>query len=109
MLGTPAYWESTIPDINGNDRRGYIFNLEPIDAETELLPAYGGEELTSPAVADWTPPNFSDVVVEGGELPAESAVTASLNTSERWRIPMQSCGTLPRFRTCHRRPRCGQL
>lgn len=68
-LGNPAYWESTIPDIRGNDRRGYIFNLEPIDAETELLPAYGGEELTSPVVTDWVPPNFADVVVEGGKLP----------------------------------------
>lgn len=70
-LGTPAYWESTIPDVNGNSRRGYIFNLEPIDAETELLPAYGGEELTSPAVTDWSPPNFADVVVDGGELPSK--------------------------------------
>ncbi|WP_223263028.1 hypothetical protein [Arthrobacter sp. NamB2] len=68
-LGEPAYWESTIPDINGDDRRGYIFNLEPIDADTQLLPAYGGEELTSPAMRDWFPPNFSDIVVEGGELP----------------------------------------
>ncbi|WP_350001718.1 hypothetical protein [Pseudarthrobacter sp. WHRI 8279] len=69
-LGTPAYWESTIPDMNGNDRRGYIFNLEPIDAGTELLPPYGGKKLTSPAVTDWVPPNFADVVIEGGELPA---------------------------------------
>ncbi|MDR6988950.1 hypothetical protein J2Y66_003458 [Paenarthrobacter nitroguajacolicus] len=69
-LGTPAYWESNIPDINGDERRGYIFNFEPIDAETELLPPYGGHELTLPAVSDWAPPNFADIVVEGGKLPA---------------------------------------
>lgn len=70
-LGNPAYWESTIPDIYGKNRRGYIFNLEPIDADTELLPAYGGMELKSPVVTDWVPPNFADVVVDGGELPTE--------------------------------------
>ncbi len=70
-LGNPAYWERTIPDSEGNDRRGYIFNLEPIDAETELLPAYGGEELTSPVIKEWAPPNFADVVIDGGEVPTE--------------------------------------
>lgn len=70
-LGTPAYWESTIPDVNGNDRRGYIFNLEPIDAETQLLPSYGGQKLVSPAVRGWVPPDFADIVVEGGSLSEE--------------------------------------
>lgn len=67
-LGNPAYWEQTIPDVEGNDRRGYIFNLEPISADTELLPAYGGEQQSSPVIKAWTPPNVEDIVIEG-ELP----------------------------------------
>src|SRR5699024_9606444 len=37
-LGSPAYWEKRIPDRDGAMRRGYVFNLEPIDADTAQLP-----------------------------------------------------------------------
>lgn len=68
--GTPTYAIEKIPDANGNPRDGIIFNLIPIDARVELLPAYGGEleranglinYATTPRA--WTPPEFSDVVV----------------------------------------------
>lgn len=70
----PTYHYETIPDIDGQPRLGIIFNLIPLDARTELLPAYGGELGNSPAVfgarpqpLTWSPPDYSDVVVEGQE------------------------------------------
>ncbi|MBB2974979.1 hypothetical protein FHX49_000520 [Microbacterium endophyticum] len=68
--GDPAYEIETIPDADGNPREGIIFNLLPLDARVELLPAYGGE-LKPPGglvdyVADprrWTPPDFADILI----------------------------------------------
>lgn len=65
-LGNPAYWEKEIPDRNGAMRSGFVFNLEPIDADTEFLPPYGGKGLAEPVVKDWTAPDFDDVLVEPG-------------------------------------------
>lgn len=67
-LGSPAYWERFIPDRDGTMRRGFVFNLEPIDADTKLLPPYGGEQLAEPTVKEWTAPEFEDVVVEPGPI-----------------------------------------
>ena len=68
--GIPTYTIETIPDLSGNPRDGLIFNLLPIDALVQLLPAYGGElepenDLINYAATPrvWTPPEFSDVVI----------------------------------------------
>ncbi|QLD11661.1 hypothetical protein [Microbacterium oleivorans] len=68
--GDPAFTIETIPDADGDPRDGIIFNLLPLDALIELLPAYGGQlgptgDLTNYAATPriWTPPEFSDVVV----------------------------------------------
>lgn len=73
--GDPTYVVETIPDLDGNPRQGIIFNLEPLDAEVHLLPAYGGELPPTAALIDysthlqtWTPPEYSDVVVPGTGL-----------------------------------------
>lgn len=70
--GDPTYVIETIPDLDGQPRQGIIFNLEPLDAEVDLLPAYGGELQPVTALVDytphpqtWTPPEFSDVIVPG--------------------------------------------
>lgn len=70
----PTYHYETIPDVNREPRLGIIFNLVPLDADTRLLPAYGGELEddssifgTSPQPLHWSPPEYSDVVVEGRE------------------------------------------
>lgn len=72
--GTPTYTIETIPDLSGNPRDGIIFNLLPVDALVELLPAYGGEleptnDLINYAATPrlWTPPEFSDVVISDVE------------------------------------------
>ncbi|GAB3572785.1 hypothetical protein GCM10027406_00230 [Leifsonia lichenia] len=70
-LDSPAYQFETIPDRDGAPRQGIIFNLIPVEARVDLLPAYGGGEVDSeespidyvafPRV--WSPPDYSDVVV----------------------------------------------
>lgn len=66
--GEPAYRTETIPDAKGAQRLGIIFNLVPIDADTTLLPPYGGERSASPMITDWTEPRHSDIVVAQDEL-----------------------------------------
>lgn len=69
-LADPAYWEETIPDVNGEPRNGIIFSLLPMDARVELLPAYGGELPIPAPVSEgfmatprtWSPPDSSDIV-----------------------------------------------
>lgn len=70
----PTFHFETIPDPNRQPRRGIIFNLVPLDAMTELLPAFGGElnDLASiydsqPQPLTWSPPDFADYVVPGRE------------------------------------------
>lgn len=81
--GSPPYAIETIPDADRNPRDGIIFNLLPLDARVDLLPAHGGalEDVASlvrygatPRV--WTPPEYSDVVVsEIQSLPSERIVS----------------------------------
>lgn len=66
----PAYAIETIPDVQGNPRDGIIFNLLPIDALVEYLPAHGGELDPHDELVDyvatpriWTPPECSDVLI----------------------------------------------
>lgn len=66
--GEPAYRTETIPDAKGAQRLGIIFNLVPIDADTTLLPPYGGERSASPMITEWTEPRHSDIVVAQDEL-----------------------------------------
>lgn len=68
----PTYHLETIPDQDGNPRTGIIFNLIPLDARTELLPAFGGELEREdslgwdvPEPRSWFPPDYSDVIVPG--------------------------------------------
>lgn len=71
-LGEPPYLFETIPDVDGEPRQGIIFNLEPIDARVELLPAFGGElppagtfQADQLQITTWFPPEYSDVVIPG--------------------------------------------
>jgi len=81
--GEPPYELKTIPDINGNPRRGIIFNLLPLAAKVELLPAYGGELEPEESLVDyaasprvWTPPEFDDVVIPANdEISGERVVS----------------------------------
>lgn len=73
---TPAYEIETIPDAAGEPRRGIIFNLVPLDARVELLPAYGGDLSDAGTFFDysahprvWTPPEYTDLVLASGEAP----------------------------------------
>lgn len=58
-LGDPPFELQQIPDVVGLQREGIIFNFVPVDAETALLPAYGGEALDRIALSDWTEPDPS--------------------------------------------------
>lgn len=80
--GTPTHEIETIPDASGNPRAGIIFNLLPINANVELLPAYGGglgpDALThySATPRAWTPPEYDDVVLAATEAaPGERVVS----------------------------------
>lgn len=66
--GEPAYRTETILDAKGAPRLGIIFNLVPIDADTTLLPPYGGERSATAAITEWTAPKHSDIVVAQDEL-----------------------------------------
>lgn len=74
--GSPTYWIETIPDLQGNDRDGIIFNLVPVDASSELL-APPDSTYEAPKQADWSPPNTEDLVVanEGSPKPGARTVT----------------------------------
>jgi len=81
--GTPTYWKETIPDIDGNPREGLIFNLLPLDARVDLLPAYGGELSPDEGLINyaanpvmWTPPDCNDVVVEGTDRDIDERVVS---------------------------------
>lgn len=72
--GYPTFHIETIPDKNGQPRAGIIFNLVPLDARTDLLPAFGGELDQAAAIyghlpqpLSWSAPEYSDVVVPGLE------------------------------------------
>lgn len=76
--GVPTYRLETIPDADGEPRPGIIFNLVPVDADLNRLPAYGGEDAPRDAiVSDWLPPEYSDVVVfqTDQDLPDERVVS----------------------------------
>jgi len=82
-LGDPPYWTETIPDIHRDPRKGIIFNLIPVDARVELLPAFGGELPPDDGLINyaahpriWTPPDFSDVVVAAGSAPPRERVVS---------------------------------
>jgi len=66
--GEPAYSIETIPDLDGNPRAGIIFNLVPLEADETLLPTYGGESNYA-HVGEWTPPEFSDIVIAQTQMP----------------------------------------
>lgn len=70
-LDSPPFDIETIPDVEGNPRQGIIFNLVPLEASVELLPAYGGElEESEDSLVDygahprtWSPPDYSNFLV----------------------------------------------
>ncbi|QHC65720.1 hypothetical protein GSU68_03385 [Rathayibacter sp. VKM Ac-2759] len=66
--GTPTYRFEEIPDTEGTLRRGIIFTLVPIAADVERLPTYGGQRVAEAALTEWSPPEYSDVVVAGVDL-----------------------------------------
>lgn len=60
--GEPTYRIETIPDLDGEPRSGIIFNLVPLGADESLLPTYGGSSNHA-YIGEWTPPEYSDVVI----------------------------------------------
>jgi len=77
--GDPAFEWQTIPDEDHNPRQGIIFNLLPLNARTDLLPAFGGELPPHSALSNgiqpttWRPPEYSDI-----------PLGASQATGDRW-------------------------
>jgi hypothetical protein len=94
-LGDPAFALETIPDLAGEPRIGIIFNLIPLDAMVDLLPAFGGEledqESTlinygaHPRI--WTPPNYSDVTIAAQDA---SVLIGDERTVSRVEFQLQS-------------------
>lgn len=60
--GDPTYWERTIPDVAGTLRKGFVFSLVPVVAQSELL-APSTSRATIAELDDWTAPDASDVIV----------------------------------------------
>lgn len=62
--GDPTYTYQQIPDIEGNLRRGIVFNFVPLGERGSDLPLNAGPETSSELLlTDWNPPNDSDVPV----------------------------------------------
>ena len=74
-LGDPPFETRRIFDVDRNERSGFIFNLVPVNADTALLPAYGGIELAEISASDWTEPDPS--AFEFRLLEAEATRTVS--------------------------------
>jgi hypothetical protein len=62
-LGDPPFVEQRIQDENHELRRGFIFNLAPVDAAVERLPTFGGSVLLAPDVTDWAPPAYDPIAL----------------------------------------------
>ncbi|MEF2979410.1 hypothetical protein [Subtercola sp. YIM 133946] len=75
-LADVPYAIEQIPDLEGNERQGIIFNLVPLDADTSELPTYGGEQLNEPQALPWTPPSSDSYEVKPFE-PSEVGRTVS--------------------------------
>lgn len=57
-LDDPPYFWQAIPDESGAIREGIIFNLAPIEAETDRLPPVGREQVIRIETSEWKPPLF---------------------------------------------------
>lgn len=84
-LNNPAFTLETIPDIHGIPREGIIFNLIPIDARLDFLPAYGGELAADEGTVNygahprsWSPPDYSDVTIELDGSPTGERVVSRI-------------------------------
>lgn len=76
--GNPTCSIDVIPDADGNPRKGIIFNLVPVNADTTLLfPRSVVASQTVAQVSPWTPPDKSDVIVvnEAPQLPGGRVVS----------------------------------
>ena len=109
-LGDPPFEMRQIPDVDGLQREGIIFNLVPVDADTTLLPAYGGETLPVITASDWTEPDpsaFEFRVVEAEQTRTVSRVEFQLQrdfgnwlkaqgyTPQNLRIPIDGAAIQP--------------
>ncbi|NQX12261.1 hypothetical protein HQQ80_11540 [Microbacteriaceae bacterium VKM Ac-2855] len=75
--GDPTCWFETIADVNGNPRRGIIFNLIPVDADVRLFAPVGSPTQSAAQQSTWTPPDASDVIIvqEEPTVPGERVVS----------------------------------
>ncbi|MCS5495625.1 hypothetical protein NY547_00035 [Cnuibacter physcomitrellae] len=70
VLGDPPYTEQQIQDEKHNPRRGFIFNLAPVEWASDQLPTYGGGALAQADVIPWTPPAYDPVSMPASFLEA---------------------------------------
>jgi hypothetical protein len=57
-LDDPPYSWQAIPDESGAIRKGIVFNLAPIEAETDRLPPVGRERVSQIETSEWKAPLF---------------------------------------------------
>jgi hypothetical protein len=62
-LGDPPYREHKIRDEKNDLRRGYLFNLAPVDAAGDLMPTYGGITLSKPEMTAWAAPSYDPIAL----------------------------------------------
>jgi hypothetical protein len=63
-LGDPGFYFRETLDVNGHSREAIVFNLVPLDANEELLPAFGGGTVSTVAIGEWREPSWSDYVIQ---------------------------------------------
>ncbi|MFK3669861.1 hypothetical protein ACI2IX_06780 [Leifsonia aquatica] len=75
--GEPTCSIETIPDVEGNPREGIIFNLVPVNADTNLLVAPSAPAAPHAQVTRWMPPDAADIVMvnETQALPSDRIVS----------------------------------
>lgn len=80
-LADPPFSVRRIPDRNGEQRDGIVFNLLPIRADTTSLPPYGGVKLREPEETDWIEPSSDDGSIEQTGNAADTKVGTPTHTT----------------------------
>ena len=91
-VGSPAYQEVPIPDAEGVYRKGFIFNLEPVDADPTALPVVTNERILSPVESIWKPPEATSYAIGPVDFAVRQAQRLEFDLQSRFGHWLQEQG-----------------